>query len=171
MNSSKLITIAAIKGACPAGGCITALACDYRIMTEKGHIGLNEVLIGVPVPKIWCKSMERLVGAKHADHMLMTGKMYKPQEAKAIGMIDQVVPEESLIDVAEQVMSKWVRIPHFGVSVTKQFLKGEIAQLLRDGCEEEIENTWKILSSPNIVALMDKYISGLSKPKKAKSKL
>ena len=78
---------------------------------------------------------------------------------------------ESLIDVAEQVMSKWVRIPHFGVSVTKQFLKGEIAQLLRDGCEEEIENTWKILSSPNIVALMDKYISGLSKPKKAKSKL
>jgi 3,2-trans-enoyl-CoA isomerase len=171
VNDSKLVTIAAIKGACPAGGCITALACDYRIMTEKGHIGLNEVLIGVPVPKIWCKSMERLVGAKHADKMLMTGKMYKPQEALAIGMIDQVVPEESLVDVAEQVMSKWTQIPHFGVAVTKKFLKGEIAQLLRDGCEEEVENTWKILSSPNIVGLMEKYLSGLSKPKKAKSKL
>lgn len=46
---SRLITVAAIKGACPAGGCVIALCCDYRIMTNdnKSVIGLNEVALGM----------------------------------------------------------------------------------------------------------------------------
>ncbi len=35
--------VAAIRGACPAGGCCIAMACDARIMTQHGNIGLNEV--------------------------------------------------------------------------------------------------------------------------------
>ncbi|QDZ21705.1 enoyl-CoA delta isomerase [Chloropicon primus] len=168
LNRTSLVTVAAIKGACPAGGCITALGCDYRIMTEKGYIGLNEVLIGLPVPKLWCKQMERLIGARHAQTALMTGKMFKPKDALAVGLVNQVVPEENLLATAEAVVAKWVQIPSFGVATTKKFLKEELAQELDDFCEEEATETWQILSSPKIIGLMEKYLKGLSKPSKAK---
>ena len=86
---TPLVTFAAIKGACPAGGCILSMACDYRFMTEEGYIGLNEVKIGVPVPRTWCKIMERLVGGR-AGHMLLTGVMCKPKQALQIGLVDKV---------------------------------------------------------------------------------
>jgi len=41
--------VAAIRGACPAGGCCLSLCCDFRIMTDFGHIGLNEVALGISV--------------------------------------------------------------------------------------------------------------------------
>jgi hypothetical protein len=43
------VQVAAIRGACPAGGCCLSLCCDFRIMTEFGHIGLNEVALGIAV--------------------------------------------------------------------------------------------------------------------------
>ena len=38
-----MLQVSAIRGACPAGGCCLSLCCDFRIMTDFGHIGLNEV--------------------------------------------------------------------------------------------------------------------------------
>ena len=47
---TPLLTLAAIRGACPAGGCCMALCCDLRFMVDgPGHIGLNEVR----VPEHW----------------------------------------------------------------------------------------------------------------------
>ena len=168
LNRTKLVVVAAIKGACPAGGCITAMGCDYRVMTEKGYIGLNEVLIGVPVPRYWCKSMERIIGARHAHTALMTGKMFKPKEALAVGLVDQVVPEDRLLATAEAVLSKWVKIPSFGVQSTKHFMKEELAKQMEDYCEEEVKVTWDILTSPMITGPMERYMSSLGKAKKSK---
>lgn len=39
-----------------------ALCCDVRIMTEAGHIGLNEVALGIPVPDFWAQNMVRTIG-------------------------------------------------------------------------------------------------------------
>ena len=46
---SPCVQVAAIRGACPAGGCCMSLCCDFRIMTDFGHIGLNEVALGIAV--------------------------------------------------------------------------------------------------------------------------
>lgn len=40
------MTVAAVKGACPAGGTCLAMACDYRVLTKDASMGLNEVAIG-----------------------------------------------------------------------------------------------------------------------------
>ena len=55
LYASPLITVAAIRGQCPAGGCGLALMCDHRIFTEdRGPtIGLNEVALGIHPPKWW----------------------------------------------------------------------------------------------------------------------
>jgi Enoyl-CoA hydratase/isomerase len=67
---SPLVTVAAIRGACPAAGCGIALCCDFRFMTDSGSIGLNEVALGIPVPLYWARAMERVVGPGAADKLL-----------------------------------------------------------------------------------------------------
>ena len=54
--------VAAIRGACPAGGCCLALTCDYRIQSQQGTFGLNETALGVPVPPFWAMLMTRIIG-------------------------------------------------------------------------------------------------------------
>lgn len=44
--SSPKVTVAAVAGACPAGGCCLALCCDLRVITADGAMGLNEVALG-----------------------------------------------------------------------------------------------------------------------------
>lgn len=56
------MTIAAVRGYCPAGGCILSLCCDARVVTEDCRMGLNEVALGIPVPKFWVKIMVNTVG-------------------------------------------------------------------------------------------------------------
>ena len=55
--SSRLATVAAINGACPAGGCVLAMCCDWRVITWDGSMGLNEVALGIPVPRNWCEPL------------------------------------------------------------------------------------------------------------------
>lgn len=50
---SPLVTVAAIRGHCPAGGCILSMCCDYRVITERGSIGLNEVSRGQGSIALW----------------------------------------------------------------------------------------------------------------------
>lgn len=80
---SPLVTIAAIRGACPAGGCCLSLCCDLRIMADgSGHIGLNEVAIGISVPLYWARLMARVVGQASAERLCQFATLVAPQEAK-----------------------------------------------------------------------------------------
>ena len=80
---SPLVTIAAIRGACPAGGCCLSLCCDLRIMSEgPGHIGLNEVAIGISVPLYWARLMARVVGQASAERLCQFATLVAPREAK-----------------------------------------------------------------------------------------
>lgn len=59
-----LSIVSAIRGACPAGGCILSLNCDYRVMTNNvqgAHIGLNEVALGIAVSLFRGKKTEQVV--------------------------------------------------------------------------------------------------------------
>ncbi len=82
LHRGPLSTIAAVRGACPAGGCMMALCCDHRVMSSQGAIGLNEVQLGILVPKFWALLMSQLVGRKAADKLLTTGKMVNPAEVR-----------------------------------------------------------------------------------------
>ena len=82
--------VCAIRGACPAGGCCLALCCDFRVMTDAGHMGLNEVALGIAVPEFWGALMAQRIGAGPADKMLQFARLVPPQEALKLGLVDQV---------------------------------------------------------------------------------
>jgi 3,2-trans-enoyl-CoA isomerase len=94
-------TIAAITGHATAGGCIVALCADYRYMAKgRTLMGVNESTFGVPVTSLADGILGKLVGARHARDVISTGRLYGPQEALHMGMVDEVFPLEEIIPAA-----------------------------------------------------------------------
>ncbi|MEY2546333.1 MAG: 3-hydroxyacyl-CoA dehydrogenase / enoyl-CoA hydratase / 3-hydroxybutyryl-CoA epimerase [Verrucomicrobiota bacterium] len=100
----KFPTVAAIHGACAGGGYEITLACDWRIASEDPatKIGLPETSLGL-VPA-WGGStrLPRLIGAEKAAEVILKGKLYSAQEALKIGLVDEVVPRDELVDLARK---------------------------------------------------------------------
>lgn len=108
--SFKKPMIAAISGHSPAGGCVLALCCDYRIMAEgKFIIGLNEVPVGIIVPAGIFHLYSFWLGQHNAYRFLLEGKLMHTQEALSFGLIDEVVNPESILHAAERKMLTYIK--------------------------------------------------------------
>lgn len=168
LHLSRLATIAAIRGACPAGGCMIAMCCDHRVMTTTGTMGLNEVQLGIPVPKFWAMLMAKLIGTKAADKLLLTGKLVAPAEAKVLGLVDQLVEKGELLGAAEKVMQMLVKLPPSAVKVTKASLRGDFVAEWIKYCEDEHKGAWAFLNQPDTMRVLEwamQKISGKPLPK------
>lgn len=104
--------IAAVNGHAPAGGCVLAMCCDYRFMAEgNGRIGLNEVPVGVVLPKPIVELARHVVGDARATDMIFHGALLLPQEAGAFGLVHATVPPEELVSRAEEKLQSWLALP------------------------------------------------------------
>ncbi|HPK53150.1 MAG TPA: enoyl-CoA hydratase/isomerase family protein, partial [Smithellaceae bacterium] len=101
LEDSSLITMAAINGLCFGGGYEFALACDLRIASTKARIGLPEVKVGLIPGGGGTQRLPRLVGIGKAMEMILTGRLYKGEEAMQQGLVHQVAAPEALLAAAE----------------------------------------------------------------------
>ncbi|MGH8272782.1 MAG: enoyl-CoA hydratase/isomerase family protein, partial [Gammaproteobacteria bacterium] len=87
----------AITGHCPAGGTVLALFADYRIAARGDFkLGLNEVRVGLPMPRLIYGAFRRLVGARVAEQLGVAGELIGPEKALEIGLVDAVEPPEEV---------------------------------------------------------------------------
>ena len=100
----KIPTCAAIHGACAGGGYETALACDWRVASgdPATRIGLPETTLGLIPAWGGCTRLPRLIGAEKAAEVIVKGKLYSAQEAKQLGLIEEVVSRDRLLDAAKK---------------------------------------------------------------------
>jgi len=95
--------VAALNGHAVAGGCMLAIACDYRLMvSDKAKISLNEITFGSSVFASAVYILKHWVGGRNAEHILYSGKMYSAEEARGLGLIDEVVSKENLEEAARK---------------------------------------------------------------------
>ena len=168
---SPLATVAAVRGACPAGGCAISMCCDVRIMAEQGHIGLNEVALGIAVPAKWGGLMSNIIGQGKAEQMLQFAKLVSPQEALQMGLVHQVVSKEDLISTAEAAMQQMLKAgPDSGRQATKSNLRKEFSLDWEAFCVPEVDYAWEQLARESTVKAIGGVLEGLAK-KKNKSKL
>ncbi|GMH34332.1 hypothetical protein BSKO_02166 [Bryopsis sp. KO-2023] len=167
LYKSPLVTVAAIRGQCPAGGCILSMCCDYTVMTETGSIGLNEVALGIPVPVYWGRLMGTKVGHSVAEKLLLTAKLLSPQEALKIGLVDETVPKRILMDSSEKAVKGMLKFPDNGRQETKNRLRGEFAREWAGFAGEEAKHAWGFLSDPKTV----KFLGGVMQKLSGKSKM
>lgn len=89
--------IALINGFALGGGCELALACTMRIASESAKLGQPEVKLGLIPGYGGTQRLPRLIGESAALKLLMTGEMIDAKEALRIGLVNEVVPAESLL--------------------------------------------------------------------------
>ena len=120
----KIPTIAAIHGASAGGGYEVALACDYRIATDDPatRIGLPETTLGLIPAWGGCTRLPRLIGAEKAAEVILKGKLYSAQEALKLGLVDEIVPRDQLIDRAREKLRAGKRKLEGGAPATPSSL-------------------------------------------------
>lgn len=111
ITAFKKPMVAAINGHSPAGGCVIALACDARVMAEgKFIIGLNEVPVGIIVPESIFSLYAFWLGKGHATRSLLEGRLFSPEEALNIGLVDELVNQDSIMTAAERKIRKYMAL-------------------------------------------------------------
>src|ERR1700724_3439866 len=92
--------IAAVNGAALAGGCGIATLCDFTIAVPEAKFGYTEVKIGF-LPAIVSVFLTRQIGEKRTRDLLLTGRIIEAVEAKDMGLINEIVPPEKLMERAK----------------------------------------------------------------------
>lgn len=102
VEALKIPVVAAIDGACLGGGLEVALACASRIATEnpKTKLGLPEVMLGVLPGGGGTQRISRLLELQTALDLLLTGKQISAKSALKMGLIDEIVHPNLLLEIA-----------------------------------------------------------------------
>ena len=112
--------IAAVNGYALGGGLELALACSIRICSDKAQFGAPEVKLGIIPGDGGTQRLPRLVGLGRAMEMVLTGDFIDAQEAYRIGLANQVVPHEELMDKAMELAQKIAKRPPLAVRYAKE---------------------------------------------------
>ena len=96
LEASDKPVVAAIHGTALGGGCEVALACHYRVAVPSAKMGLPEVKLGLIPGAAGTQRLPRLVGAEAALPLVAIGNPISAKKAKEIGLLDELVSEDSL---------------------------------------------------------------------------
>jgi enoyl-CoA hydratase/carnithine racemase len=139
-----LPTACAIAGHAIAGGTILALTADFRFASSgRKLMGLNEVKIGVPVPFLADLMLRQIVGDRAATELNYRGEFLEPEQAKRIGLLDDVCTPEELDQKTLQKIVDLTALPPYGFP------------LIKANRVEEIQSTFKAKGSIKINLFLD----------------
>jgi 3-hydroxyacyl-CoA dehydrogenase/enoyl-CoA hydratase/3-hydroxybutyryl-CoA epimerase len=112
----KIPTVAAIHGACAGGGYEISLACDYRIASDAPatRIGLPETTLGLVPAWGGATRLPQLIGPEKAAEVILKGKLYSAREAWQLGLVDEVVLPDKLLEAARKKLDSQKRVPPEG---------------------------------------------------------
>ena len=106
MERIKKPIIARINGFCLGGGQEIAMACDFRIASDKARFGQPEVNLGIIPGAGGTQRLTRLVGRTKAMEIDMLGEHIDANEAHRIGLLNKVVPAEELDKAVDGFIQK-----------------------------------------------------------------
>lgn len=116
-------TIAVVNGYCLGGGCELAMSCDWILASERAVFGQPEVNLGVPPGFGGTQRLLRLVGRNIALELIATGRQVKAEEAKAIGLANQIYPADQLMNKALEMARTIASKGPVAVRLSKQLVQ------------------------------------------------
>lgn len=114
------VIIAAINGVCLGGGFELALACDYRIASEKALLGQTEINLAMIPGGGGTQRLSRLVGRSRGIRVACGGETFRAQDALNMGIVDEVVPHDNLLNRAVEFCSLFARKSKPAIGLAKK---------------------------------------------------
>jgi enoyl-CoA hydratase len=112
-------TIAAIDGPALGGGAELAYACDFRVATQRARFGNPETGLGIMAAAGACWRLRELVGEPLAKEILLAGRILTGEEARQTGLVNELVPEERLLDAADELAGRILKSDPLALRLTK----------------------------------------------------
>jgi len=150
--------VAAVNGHAIAGGCITAAACDHRVMAAgPARIGVAELAVGVPFPMLLFEIVAARVERTRFRDLVNTGRVVEPAEALAVGFVDDVVQAETLLPRAIEVAERLTTVPPKTFELTKRTFTAPLLARAQASLEldAEVVTAWE---SPSIHHHIREYL-------------
>jgi enoyl-CoA hydratase len=152
--------VAAVNGHAIAGGCVLTCAADRRLMAQgTGRIGITELLVGVPFPVIALEIMRFAAAPQHFARIVYSGATFAPEAALGLGLVDEVVPGDALLDRALAAAEALAALGPEAFALTKRQLREPVRKRLeRDGPEFDaaVDAIWY---APETAARIRDYVS------------
>ncbi|MGI6452277.1 MAG: enoyl-CoA hydratase/isomerase family protein [Syntrophomonadaceae bacterium] len=132
-------TIAAINGYAFGGGLEVAMCCDIRIASQKAKMGQPEIKLGIIPGGGGTQRLARLIGVGRAKEMIYSGEAIDAQRAYEIGLVNQVVAHEQLLEKAINMAKSMGRNSPVTLSLAKAAVDAGLAMDLDTALKSEIE--------------------------------
>jgi enoyl-CoA hydratase len=130
IEQAHMPLLAAVNGFALGGGCELAMCCDIVYASDRAKLGQPEVTLGVLPGFGGTQRLSRRVGAGRACELCMTGELVSAEEALRIGLVDAVVPHESLLSrVTEVAQTIAARAPLAVSAIKRAIVRGRDASL------------------------------------------
>jgi enoyl-CoA hydratase len=132
--------IAAVNGLfCLGGGLELAMACHMRVASERVRMGLPEIDLGIMPGFGGTQRLPRIVGPSKAAELILTGDKITGVEAKAIGLVNKVVPEGEVLKQAQGLAKKIASKGQVAVRAAMSAIGHGLASPLASGLQKESE--------------------------------
>jgi enoyl-CoA hydratase len=156
--------VAAVNGHAIAGGCVLALACDYKVMASgDATIGVPELRVGVPFPVAPLEILRFALADAHLQELVYAGRVYPAEAANARGLIDEVVDADGVMERAVQMARQFAAGPAARFRLTKQQLRRPaLERIARDApaFDPDIVAAWK---DAGTLRAIDEYLKTLKR--------
>lgn len=114
--------IAALNGPTVGAGLAIALSCDIRIASEKAKFGSVYVHRALVPDCGLTFYLPRLLGISKALELMFSGEIFDAEKAKALGIVNQLVPHDELMKVVREMAAKFAQQPPISLSLTKRLV-------------------------------------------------
>ena len=149
LQALPIAVIAAVNGFALGGGTEIAIACDFIYASENAKFGQPEINLGVIPGFGGTQRLPRLIGTSMAKELIFTGKMISAEEALQLGLVNKVVPQDTLMEEVMKTAGIIASKGKVSLREAKQAVNKGMNVDLATGCGIEIDAFALCYASPD----------------------
>lgn len=151
LEALDIVTVAGVKGSALGGGCELAIGCDLIICADNAKFGQPEIKLAV-FPPVAITYLSQIVGTKKALEIILLGENLSAEEAKVLGLVNQVFPLKDYEEKSKDYIKKFEVMSGSALKITKRAFKKSLSfnfEGVLSQAEEDYISKLMTLEDPN----------------------
>jgi enoyl-CoA hydratase/carnithine racemase len=165
IEAVRATTIASMHGYIVGGAVLLAAACDLRVAAEDARFSIPEVELGIPLTWGGIPRLVREIGPAMTKELVITCRQFTPQEAKAMGFVNRVVPPDELEQQTLNLAQEIAAMPAVPVAITKEHINAVSRAMTGHTSYADGDVLLSAVASPESAEARNAYVERRLKPK------